>query len=424
MVSVSDWAKENLQNSGYLEGEEIVKGDSDKGTEFDIQDQVPEGTALVRGGAVKDMELNGVGAPEPVGTASPEGANSDVMSTVPDSMSVANDPNTSPMYSGNSVDTSGRILDRPMVIDLRNVVLGQVLSGALLVTEHKISSFKKNGMDTYFVSGNVSYMGCVRPFTIWDSNPTALSTFKEYDIRNKVITCDIKVGDYKNAPSLTLDNIYFNQDHLYRKEEFTDAVDYEGLFSELLTFSSRLTPGAVEVLNAVFGDVYVFDRFKKEYAGQRMHDARIGGLIHHTVKMLRYADTMLRNDPFLLDYKDLLFLGIIFHDIGKVRELSEGQYTVNSFMGHRAIGLTMISKHEELIKSKLGEDLYARLVDIIMGHHGQYNDEPTTVWGYIVHLIDMLESQVTGITDQISSQSFKIHPIGRTVYSNGRNLWV
>ena len=64
-----------------------------------------------------------------------------------------------------------------------------------------------------------------------------------------------------------------------------------------------------------------------------MHDAQIGGLLNHTMKMMRIAKVVYQNEPRmeqLENYKDMLYLGVILHDIGKIYEMNYGVYQENS----------------------------------------------------------------------------------------------
>lgn len=51
-------------------------------------------------------------------------------------------------------------------------------------------------------------------------------------------------------------------------------------------------------------------------AAQKVHHAERSGLLHHTLSMLRTANGILPNYPFL--NADLLRAGIIVHDLSKV----------------------------------------------------------------------------------------------------------
>lgn len=161
---------------------------------------------------------------------------------------------------------------------------------------------------------------------------------------------------------------------------------------------------AVKVLN----DPEIGGRFWREGAASYFHDCKIGGLANHSLKMLRILIALLENLPALRASTDLLYLGILFHDIGKIYEydnLAAGEFW---FANHRVRGIELLSHYEEEIETLYDERFYRHLQAIISGHHGEYGDRPTTVATVIIHYIDTLESQVTGLLErQISSRDSK-----------------
>ena len=175
----------------------------------------------------------------------------------------------------------------------------------------------------------------------------------------------------------------------------------------------------------IFQSENLFPRFKEEFAGKKMHDAQIGGLMHHTTKMLKIAKILVENEPRMLQiegFTDLLYLGISLHDIGKVYEMKLGVYQPNSFVTHRTLGTEMIAKYKDLICQLYNETFYYHILAIINGHHGEYGERPQTLLAYIIHLIDMLEANTTGAFDRIENKEFSNRAGLNAVLVNGANL--
>ena len=98
---------------------------------------------------------------------------------------------------------------------------------------------------------------------------------------------------------------------------------------------------------------------------------------------------------------DLVYAGIILHDIGKVKELSGSRgpnYTKEgNLLGHIAIGLSMInSVCEELGYDNTDEAL--ALQHIILSHHGKLEygspKEPTIPEAALIFLLDYADSRL------------------------------
>ena len=69
----------------------------------------------------------------------------------------------------------------------------------------------------------------------------------------------------------------------------------------------------------MLSDKDFWEAFCAAPAAKGMHHARIGGLLEHSAQCLRIARTLAELYP--VD-RDLFLFGMIFHDVGKVRELS------------------------------------------------------------------------------------------------------
>ena len=99
-----------------------------------------------------------------------------------------------------------------------------------------------------------------------------------------------------------------------------------------------------EHLRALFekmvSDEDFWTTFCEAPAAKTMHHARIGGLLEHSVNCMRIARALAGLYP--VD-RDLLVFGAIFHDVGKVRELSwdKGAFaytTEGRLLGHVVLG--------------------------------------------------------------------------------------
>ena len=138
-----------------------------------------------------------------------------------------------------------------------------------------------------------------------------------------------------------------------------------------------------------------------EGAAIRHHDNKVGGLVWHTTKMLRILAAVLRNNPELVASADLLALSVFVHDIGKVFEYDQLEMGEHWYAGHRIRGIEFLTKYSDLIIETYDESFYRQVQSAIAGHHGDYGDRPTTVNAAIVHYIDTLESQVTGLIQEM-----------------------
>jgi 3'-5' exoribonuclease len=150
-------------------------------------------------------------------------------------------------------------------------------------------------------------------------------------------------------------------------------------------------------------------------AGVRNHHAFVGGLLEHVVNMLEVADRIAPCYPEV--DKDLLFMGVFLHDIGKVRELtyerSFGYSDEGQLVGHMSIGVEMLTEQVRRVPDLTGEpfppELLLRLKHLILSHHGTYEFGsprlPMTPEAVALHFIDNLDAKVHSVTRDIGEDA-------------------
>jgi 3'-5' exoribonuclease len=130
-----------------------------------------------------------------------------------------------------------------------------------------------------------------------------------------------------------------------------------------------------------------------------MHHAYRGGLLEHTVSMLELA--MRICDHYADLDRDLVLVGILFHDLGKLRELGampRNDYTEEGrLVGHVVIGRDILLESVRQVP-EFPEDVRLRLEHIVLSHQGRLEYraavEPATAEALVVHFIDDLDSKL------------------------------
>lgn len=133
-------------------------------------------------------------------------------------------------------------------------------------------------------------------------------------------------------------------------------------------------------------------------AATRNHHDYVSGLADHVVSMLRLGKALLGIYSTL--NKDLLYAGIILHDIGKVFELSgpiATTYTVEgNLLGHISIMVTEISKTAEELEIE-GEEVML-LQHMVLSHHGKEEwgspKRPMIKEAEMLHYIDNIDAKM------------------------------
>ncbi|MBS4193543.1 3'-5' exoribonuclease YhaM [Lederbergia citri] len=140
------------------------------------------------------------------------------------------------------------------------------------------------------------------------------------------------------------------------------------------------------------------DGFLEYPAATKNHHEFVSGLGYHVVSMLDLAKAISELYPSL--DRDLLYSGIILHDLGKVIELSgpvSASYTVEgNLLGHITIIVNEIGKAAEELGIQ-GEEVVV-LQHIVLSHHGKLEwgspKQPMIKEAEMLHLIDNLDAKM------------------------------
>jgi len=147
---------------------------------------------------------------------------------------------------------------------------------------------------------------------------------------------------------------------------------------------------------------YLYKKFEKPFldypAATKNHHEYSSGLAYHVVTMLDAAKALSVVYPVL--NCDLLYGGIILHDLGKVIELSgplNPKYTNEGILlGHITIMANEIEKAAEELQIE-GEEVLL-LKHMVLSHHGKAEwgspKPPMILEAEVLHLIDNLDAKI------------------------------
>ncbi|QTD42837.1 3'-5' exoribonuclease YhaM [Sporosarcina sp. Te-1] len=171
----------------------------------------------------------------------------------------------------------------------------------------------------------------------------------------------------------------------------------EVLFEELLQFFFEMKNPHIQRITRHLLKKHQTD-FMVYPAATKNHHDYVSGLLDHVVSMLNLGKAIAELYPTL--NKDLLYAGIILHDIGKVVELSgpiATQYTVEgNLLGHITIMVNEISKAADELGIE-GEEV-TLLQHMVLSHHGKEEwgspKRPMLKEAEILHYIDNIDAKM------------------------------
>ena len=177
------------------------------------------------------------------------------------------------------------------------------------------------------------------------------------------------------------------------------------MYRELLGYIDSLKDAQFKLLAESYfkEDPKFKEMFLSHSAAKTMHHNFVGGLLEHTVSVTKLCTYLADNYP-ILD-RDLLLTAAMFHDMGKLSEISafpENDYTdAGQLLGHIYIGADWLSKRMD----KLGGFTVKRkneLLHCILSHHGELEygspKKPELAEALALSMADNLDAKLAGVT--------------------------
>lgn len=207
---------------------------------------------------------------------------------------------------------------------------------------------------------------------IWDLSSPGVGEFDAMDYVH--IEADVTL--FQNANQLNVRRIRTAREGEYVEADYLPVSKKEigKMYEELLGFvRSVKNPWLNQLLSGYFVEDKEFAKaFQFHSAAKTVHHGFVGGLLEHTLSVVKLCDYYAGYYKTL--NRDLLLTAAMFHDIGKMQELSrfpENDYTDDGqLLGHIMIGTEMISEHIRQIPD-FPPRLASELKHCILAHHGE-----------------------------------------------------
>ena len=213
----------------------------------------------------------------------------------------------------------------------------------------------------------------------------------------------VVVDNYKGNPSCKLTGIRSIYDEVEVNCWYKKLNSKENGSKVLAALRGVLSEDAFAMVLKMFNengqDIAV--AMAAQYGGY--HDGVIGGLLNHLRKLVNYGRIAMAEyeNTFTQKERDLFFMGLVLHDMGKIYELKDGAYWEESIVAHTTSGVWFLDQYKDEIIEKFGRMFYLELIAIITQHHGEFGERPKTVYAYLVHVVDLLDARVSGLQKKL-----------------------
>ena len=193
-------------------------------------------------------------------------------------------------------------------------------------------------------------------------------------------------------------------------EDFVQSapIASEELYEMILSYVDQMKNSDIEKLTR-----HILTENKTEFlyypAAKSTHHAIRSGLMYHILRMLQTGEAMAKIYDFI--NSDLLFAGIILHDMSKLEEMNSNELGIVSeytkegnMLGHLIQGIKKISR----VSEKLGIDPEVSLMieHMILSHH--YHPEygspkkPMFPEAELLHYIDTIDAKMYDMEKALS----------------------
>lgn len=241
----------------------------------------------------------------------------------------------------------------------------------IYLCKHKQSAVTKNGKayDNVILQDKTGTIDA----KIWDPNSAGICEFDALDY----VEIYGDVNAFQGALQVSIKRARKCQDGEYNPADYlpVSSKDIEEMYLELKRYISGI---GNKYLHKLLEELFIKDEhfiniFKKSSAAKTVHHSFVGGLLEHTLSIVKLCDYYCLAYPVL--NRDLLLTAAMCHDIGKTKEISlfpANDYTDDGqLLGHIVMGVEMIGQKINNIAG-FPPLLATQLKHCILAHHGEY----------------------------------------------------
>lgn len=234
---------------------------------------------------------------------------------------------------------------------------------------------------------------------IFFAPPAELKKTAEFARPGKVIRIQGIVEEFQNIKQIKLMKVEpaGETEELSRFQART-PLSRRQMYTEMRQLIGSISANELrEVCNLFLRDRAFMRLFVEAPASRQVHHAYIGGLMEHTLNVMRQVAALSKIYPHA-DH-DLLIAGAFLHDIGKTEEynflFSHYEHSeAGRLKGHTLLGYEKLL--EKLARIKMHPLTRAKLEHVVLSHQGRRIwgaiEEPRFLEAYLVHAADAIDS--------------------------------
>ncbi len=246
-----------------------------------------------------------------------------------------------------------------------------------------------------------------------------------------VVQVSGKVTQYQDKRQIQVQKVLRLKENEINKLDFINKSEKDpaALVKELnQNIAAVKDPMIKGLLDKFFQDEKIQAAYQEAPAGKLWHHAYLGGLLEHSLSVLKFCH--LACDLYPILSRDLLTAGALLHDIGKIVEYSVTTFIdfsdVGRLKGHLVIGAQIVEKAMDEIAG-FPEQSRNKIIHLILSHQGKQEMGspvvPQTLEAMVLHCADEMDSKTNALVriyekehDQGKNWSEYIQLLGRYLY--------
>ena len=252
---------------------------------------------------------------------------------------------------------------------------------------------------------------------------------------NEIVKVRGLISEYNGSDQLRIERIRHTEpaDNI-KPEEFVKSADYSGeeMFKEIVKIVENFNDNDLKtivlaILNDNRGSILYWP------AAFKLHHAVRGGLLLHTLSIVRLAQAVCKIYPFV--DSELLISGAILHDVAKLKEytvadsgIATGYSIEGNLLGHLTMGAMVVNEYAQ----KLGTNPKTAMLleHMLLSHHGEPDFgaavRPAFIEAELLSELDLMDSRMYEMHEAVSATekddfSGKLWAMdNRKLYNHGR----
>lgn len=229
---------------------------------------------------------------------------------------------------------------------------------------------------------------------------------------NELVKVRGVISPYNGTDQLKIERIrHIMPEDNVNASDFVKTAEFTGedMYNELLTIADNFFDNE---LKTIVSEILKDNRLKLLYwpAAFKLHHAVRGGLLLHTLSIVRLAQNVCKIYPFVDE--ELLISGAILHDIAKLQEfevadtgIATGYSAKGNLIGHLAMGAMVINEYAE--KLGISQKTAMLLEHMCLSHHGEPEFgaavRPMFIEAELLSELDLMDSRVYEMREAVMS---------------------